>query len=277
MSDYLALNRANWDQRAAVHAASQTYDLARYVADPTAISGVVRFDADRLGDLTGLDVVHLQCHIGTDTVSLARLGAATITGLDLSPRSLDVARQLAADCGIADATFVESDVYRAVEALGAERFDLVYTGVGALNWLPSIERWAQVVAGLLRPGGRLFVRDGHPMWFTIDYQRPDDLLVVHHPYFEQVEPFVDDEPGTYTDGDTSSLTATTTHEWSHGIGETVQAVLDAGLVLTGLAEHTEMEWPGLPQMVPTDGGRYALPANPARLPLMFTLEARKPE
>lgn len=276
MSEHLALNRANWDQRAEVHAASRTYDLARYVADPTAISGVVAFDAPRLGDLTGLDVVHLQCHIGTDTVSLARLGAASITGLDLSPRSLEIARRLATDCGIADATFVEADVLEAVEALGPARFDLVYTGVGALNWLPSVERWARAAAGLLRPGGRLFVRDGHPMWFTLDYQRDDELLVVRHAYFEQIEPFVDDEPGTYTDGDTSGLTATTTHEWGHGIGETVQAVLDAGLVLTGLTEHTEMEWQGLPQMVPTEGGRYALPHDRARLPLMFTLEARKP-
>jgi SAM-dependent methyltransferase len=273
---YWEINRANWDQRAAVHASSQNYDLAGLIADPRRLSRVVRYDAPRLGDLTGLDVLHLQCHIGSDTVSLARLGARSITGLDVSANSLTVARSLASGCGITDATFVESEVYDAVEALDGATFDLVYTGVGALNWLPDIARWAGVVAQLLRPGGRLHLRDGHPMMYALEFTRADEQLVVNLPYFETVEPYVDDTPGTYTDGDASGITATLTHEWNHGLGETVQAVIDAGLTVTDLVEHREMPWKFVEWMVDTGDDTYVLPDGRDRLPLMFTLRAEKP-
>ena len=275
MTEYWEINRASWDQRAPVHAASQTYDLQRLIDDPAALSGVVAYDAVALGDLTGLDVLHLQCHIGTDTVSLARLGARSITGLDISPVSLEIARGLARDCGIAAARFVESEVYAAPDSLGGQQFDLVYSGVGAINWLPSISRWARVAANLVRPGGRVHLRDGHPMFYALDYRRGDEMLVVELPYFETAEPIIDDEPGTYTDGDTSGITANLSHEWNHGLGETVQALIDAGLTITRLDEHTEMEWKGLDWFVETREGRYALPDRRERVPLMFTVQAHK--
>ena len=158
-----------------VHAASRTYDLAGLAADPTRLSHVVAHDKEWLGDLGGLDVVHLQCHIGSDTISLARLGGR-VTGVDFSPAALAVARDLA-DRGRGRGRFVESELYAVPDVLGAE-FDLVYTGVGALNWLPDIAARARVVAGLLRPGGRLYVRDAHPMMNTV-YADPEtgDLRV----------------------------------------------------------------------------------------------------
>lgn len=133
---YLDVNRTNWDSRAAVHA--QGYGIDRLLADPRNLSSVVTFDLPRLGDIDGLDVVHLQCHIGTDTLSLARLGAR-VTGVDLSGASLDEARSLAERAGV-DIEYVQSDVYAAPQALDGRRFDLVYTGIGAICWLPSIRR-----------------------------------------------------------------------------------------------------------------------------------------
>jgi SAM-dependent methyltransferase len=160
VDDYLSVNAANWDARADVHSGPGGYQLHLF-DDPDWISDVVRFDRPRLGDLAGLDGLHLQCHLGTDTVSLARLGAR-MTGLDLSGRSLEVARGVAARGG-AEVAFVQADVYSAPEALAGRTFDLVYTGIGALCWLPDIRRWARTVALLLRAGGRLFVRDAHPV------------------------------------------------------------------------------------------------------------------
>src|SRR5205807_1581296 len=149
-----------WEQRAPAHAASPDYGFDRFVADPGYLSDVVGFDRPRLGDLSGLRGVHLQCHIGTDTLSLARLGAH-MRGLDFSPAALTEARRLARATGT-DIDYVESDVYDARAALGADEFDFVFTGIGALCWLPDVRRWAGVVASLLRPGGRLFLREGHP-------------------------------------------------------------------------------------------------------------------
>ena len=169
--DYAEINRLNWDERAPAHARSPGYHVARFVQDPAFLSYVVQFDAPRLGDIAGLRGVHLQCHIGTDTISLARLGAR-MTGLDFSPAALTEAQRIAALAG-AEVDFVEAEVYDAVSALGAGRFDLVYTGAGALGWLPDIRRWARTVADLLRPGGRLFVREAHPMMWSLDEERSD--------------------------------------------------------------------------------------------------------
>ena len=270
--DSADVNRANWDERAPSHAASPDYGVDRFIADPRHLSDVVRFDLPRLGDIAGLDVVHLQCHIGTDTISLARLGAR-VTGLDFSPAALVEARRIAAAAGNV-VEFVQSDVYAAPDMLARGAFDLVYTGIGALCWLPDIRRWARTVAALLRPGGRLFIREGHPMLWSID-EMVADALVVTYPYFEMPEPSVFDAEWTYVQT-AKPLANTVTHEWNHGLGEIVGAVLDAGMRLDTLVEHDSVPWPALPgQMRLDDGGEWRLVDRPGRLPLTYTLQATK--
>ena len=273
MDDYLAANRANWDDRAAAHAASPDYELQRFADDPSFLSEVVRFDRPRLGDVAGLRTVHLQCHLGTDTVSLARLGAR-MTGLDFSPASLRRARSLAAATGT-DVRFVEADVYGAVGALDGDTFELVYTGIGALCWLPSITRWAAVVAALLAPGGRLFMREGHPMLWALD-DRPDVGICLAESYFERREPLTFDSPETYVRTETP-IEHGLTYEWNHGLGEIVTALLDAGLNLTGLTEHDSVPWEALPgHMERDDAGEWRLRDRPERLAASYTLTAIKP-
>ena len=149
--NWRAINLANWNSRVGFHEAG--YRLDAFRSDPHHLSDVVRFDLPRLPALEGLTGVHLQCHIGTDTLSLARLGAR-MSGLDFSQPALDVATRLAVDCGTS-IDYRCADLYDAVEAFGGERFDFVYTGVGALCWLPDVARWAAIVAHFLKPGGRL--------------------------------------------------------------------------------------------------------------------------
>ena len=274
MDDYRDVNLASWDDRVAAHAASPDYAVARFTGDPAFVSEVVAFDRPRLGDIAGLEAVHLQCHIGTDTVSLARLGAH-MTGLDFSAPALEQGRRLAEAVGV-DITFVESDLYGAPEALGAGRFDLVYTGIGALCWLPDVRRWAEVVASLLKPGGRLFIREGHPVLWALAEPRPDGVLALEFPYFEQAEALIWTDGGTYVETD-AVFTENTTHEWNHGLGEIVGAVLAAGLELTALEEHDTVPWNALPgQMHDTGGGEFQLSDRPQRLPHTYTLQARKP-
>ena len=271
--DYRTVNRANWDERAPAHAASPDYAVDRLVADPTALSDVVTFDLPQLGDVSGLRGVHLQCHIGTDTLSLSRLGAR-MSGLDFSAPALAQARTLAVRAG-ADIDFVEGEVYDAVDLLGRGGFDLVFTGVGALCWLPRIDLWAAVVADLLRPGGRLFLREGHPMLWTLDVPRTDDLLIVTDPYFETLAPAVYDEGGTYVATDTV-FEHNVTHTWNHGLGEIVTALLDNSMVITGLEEHDSVPWVAVDgQMEPVGGGEYRLVDRPERLPVSYTLRAVK--
>jgi SAM-dependent methyltransferase len=272
MEDYRTLNRASWDERAGPHAASPDYAVGSFAADPAYLSGVVQFDLPLLGDISGRRGVHLQCHIGTDTISLARLGA-DMTGLDFSPAAIEQARRIAGLAG-AGVRFVEADIYQAVRVLGAGAFDLVYTGIGALCWLPDIRRWAAVVAGLLRPGGRLFIREGHPMLWSLDETRPG-VLAVEYPYFERAEPMIFEEDGTYVQTDAVFI-HNRTHSWNHGLGEIVTALLAEGMELTGLAEHDSVPWDALPgQMVQIGGGEWRLADRPWRLPHSYTLQAVK--
>ena len=167
-------------------------------------------------------------------------------------------------------------MYDAVSVLGAGAFDLVYTGVGALCWLPSIERWAGVVAELLAPGGRLFMREGHPMLWALEDARPDGLLVVEYPYFESDEPIVFDEGGTYVETDVV-FEHNVSHTWNHGLGETVTALLERGLRITGLAEHDSVPWEALDgQMELLDERRVPVGRATRRVAHSYTLQAEKP-
>jgi SAM-dependent methyltransferase len=269
----LKVNQANWDERAPAHAASGGYGVDRFIEDPTFLSHIVRFDLPRLGDIRRLRGVHLQCHIGTDTISLARLGAR-MTGLDFSPASLEQARLLSERAG-PHVEFVEGELYQAAAVLGKQAFDFVFTGIGALCWLPSVDRWANVVTDLLVPGGRLFLREGHPMLWTLEDGRADGLLVAEYPYFERREPMVFDDPGTYVETE-STFTHTITHEWNHGLGEIVTALLAAGMELTMLVEHDSVPWEALPgQMTQVELDEWRLTERPWRLPHTYTLQAFK--
>ena len=275
MSTFSDANRANWDERASIHAdrSGQGYRISQFIEDRELLSGVVRFDLPRLGSVAGKRVVHLQCHIGTDTLSLARLGAR-VTGLDFSPVAIEEARKLVADAGD-DADFVVSDVHDAASVLTPGSFDLVYTGIGALCWLPRVDRWAAVVAELLAPGGSLFVREGHPILWSMDETLDDDLHL-RFSYFERPEPLQWDSDTTYVDT-YRRLTATRTYEWNHSLGEIVTALISAGLRIDLLEEHDSVPWEALPgQMLRRPDGEFALSERDGVAPLSYTLRATKP-
>lgn len=271
---YLAANQANWDDRASLHAArdGSGYVVQQFIDDRAALSDVVRFDLPRLGDIAGLRAVHLQCHIGTDTISLSRLGAS-VTGLDFSGESIAEARKLAADGGDTVA-FVQSDVGSALSVLPNAAFDLVYTGVGAICWLPSIREWATVVAGLLAPGGSLFIREAHPILWAMDESITDDLYL-RFPYFEHTEPIEWDDAESYVPT-TRALTSTKTYEWNHSLGEIITALIESGLRIDLFEEHDSVPWEALPgQMTLRPGGEWALAERAGVAPLSYSLRATK--
>ena len=269
MDDHLEANRANWDDRVPIHVASDLYGVDAWLRDRP---GLRLWEAEALGDVSGLDVVHLQCHFGLDTLTLADAGA-TVTGLDFSSAAIAQARSLADQAGLTDrARFVEADVLQASATLDPERFDLVYVSLGALCWLPSVDRWASQVSALLRPGGRLYLHDGHPLSWAL----ADDDLRVEHTYFEEDQPYVGDEPGTYTGGE-ATVANIRTYEWNHSIGEIVNAVIANGLTVTRLDEHDWTVWPRFPWLVRETNDhrddRWHTPPDRPRLPLSFTLMA----
>jgi SAM-dependent methyltransferase len=263
---FRSANRTYWDDKAAFNL--EHWDVEGFVADPQRLSSIVTADRSLVGDVRGRSLLHLQCHFGFDTLSWARLGARA-TGVDFSPRAIAIATELAAR--ILDARFVEADLYAVPDVL-AERFEVVYTGGGALCWLPDIRRWGMVVARMLAPGGTFYIREAHPILWALDDERADPSLVVERPYFEPAEPTRwDAEPAW----DKDAREVPTCYEWNHGLGEVVSALIDAGLTIELVREHWTCLWQALPFMVEDEDGWWRLPDRPERLPLMYSIRARK--
>lgn len=267
-----ATNRAIWDERAPQH--ELAYGAEAFAKDPE--QNRVEQDLATLapflpgGSVAGLDVIHLQCHIGTDTLSLARAGAR-VTGLDFSPESLQVAQRLTRTAGL-QARWVEGDVLDA-RAVVEGHFDLVFTGIGALTWLADLDRWASQVAALLRPGGVFYIRDGHPMLYAMDESSLP--LTVRNRYFANGTAQTWDDEGSYLPGVTTA--ATRTYEWPHAVSEIIGSLLRAGLRLELFTEDQTLPWRWAGFMEEGPHG-YVMPAELRdRVPLTYTIIARKPD
>lgn len=270
MDRYTTDNLANWDDRVAIHAASDLYAIDRLVSDPDHLSSIVVFDREYLGDVSGKTLLHPQCHIGTDTLSWAKLGAS-VTGIDFSGAALEVARDAGSQLGV-DARFIESELIASPDVL-KDTFDIVYTGVGAICWMPGIDQWAETMATFTRPGGTFYIREGHPVLWALDYEREDDLLSITEHYFEQGRPSTWQDSETYAGEGT--LEHVTTHSWNHGLGEIFTALTNSGFVIDIFEEHRFLEWQALPHMVEVDGVWVLPEAQRDLVPLMYSLRATK--
>lgn len=268
MHEGVAANRAHWDERVAVHLRSAFYNVDGFRRGETDLGPI---EAAEIGDIAGLRVAHLQCHFGMDTMYLARRGAQ-VTGLDFSANAIGAARALAAETG-SSAEFVEGDLYDAPRLLGEGRHDLVFTSWGTIIWLPDIARWAQVVAGLLKPGGRFYFLDGHPAARALDQAGADAPLVPSYAYFRDA-PIEFEGQGSYADRG-AVFNHTRSVEWDHPLGAVVGALLAAGLRLTALREHDAAAWQMWPCLVPGTDRLWRMPADRPNLPLSLTIEAVK--
>lgn len=270
-ADWRDANRAMWDERVPIHYGSDFYDLDSFRAGKDALRA---FELAEVGDVTGRSLLHLQCHIGLDTLSWARHGAAQVVGLDFSEPAVETARSLAQEIGLPPdrAAFVAADVYDAAEAVPDSSYDIVYTGIGALNWLPDIDRWAETATSLVAPGGFLYLAEFHPLTDCLDDATGERIV---HDYFSR-DAWVDETPGTYADFD-----APTVHnrsvEWQHPVGSVVSALAAAGLRIEFLHEHDTSLFARFPVLERHPDGGYRFPAERPRIPLMYSIKATRPE
>ncbi|TSB32580.1 class I SAM-dependent methyltransferase [Streptomyces benahoarensis] len=268
--DWREANRASWDERVPLHMASDYYDHEGFRRSQDTIRA---FEAAEVGDVTGRSLLHLQCHFGQDTLSWLHRGASQVVGLDFSEPAVDAARETAADLGYDTdrASFVAADVYDAAEAVPDSAYDVVYTGIGALNWLPDVERWAETAASLVAPGGFLYLAEFHPLCDALDDSTGSRIT---HDYFSR-DAWVDEAPGTYTDFGAPTVHNRTV-EWQHPIGDVVSAVAATGLRIEFLHEHDMTMFQRFGALQRGDDGFYRLPADRPRIPLMYSLKATRP-
>jgi SAM-dependent methyltransferase len=262
----LEANLAWWDERVPIHMSSELYDLRGFRAGR---SNLAAYELDELGPVAGLELLHLQCHVGLDTLSWARLGAR-VTGYDFSPPALEAARGLAAELRLS-AEFVLGELTEAPERLG-RRFDVVYTGKGALTWLPNLRRWAEAVVRLLRPGGRLYLVEFHPIADIME----DGSTAFEGDYLPGAE-LVFDEPGDYADLQVATQ-HNRSHLWVHPLGEVVTELARRGLRVELLRERCETYYPRFPPpyLEQMGEGLWAAPADAPKIPLVYSLLARAP-
>jgi SAM-dependent methyltransferase len=273
--DWLALNLANWNERVPIH-----LDTPRLHYRLDALkAGTERLDpiaTEVLGPVDGLRVLHLQCHFGADTLTLAQHGAA-VTGLDFSPPAIAAASALAGELGLAErARFVEANVYDAPAAVGGPgAFDRVFVSWGALCWLPDIRAWAHVVASFLKPNGYLALADAHPFAYVFDDANAaaDGKPGWYMPYLER-QPMVEDRPEDYANP-SAVLKNSRTVQFLHPIGDVISALIDAGLRIDRFQEHDSIAWRMFAQLERRDSGEYVWPDRPW-LPLSFSVRASKP-
>ena len=271
MIGHFEQNRLNWDDRAAIHFKDEAggYRVQAFLDGADNLHDI---EHEEIGDVRGLRIAHLQCHFGIDTLCLARRGASCV-GLDFSPVAIKAARELLAKASL-DVSFAEGNVYDA-RRLMAGQFDLVYSTWGTIGWLPDIFGWAKVVSSLLKPGGRLYLLEGHPAAMVLDEHTPE-LRPRYDWRTPRDQPITMDDGTTYT-GDTAKIAHTTTHEWLHPLSDIINALIAAGLAIDALNEHEKLAWQFAPIMVPVDGRRrmWVLPQGFPRLPLSFSVQATK--
>jgi SAM-dependent methyltransferase len=256
-------NRAFWDELTPVHLRS--YGVERFLAGERWLPQEILAE---VGDVTGLSLLHLQCHFGLDSLAWVRQGAQ-VTGVDFSPSAIDAARQLSEQAGL-PAKFVCSDIYDLPNNLDG-RFDVVFTSIGVLCWLKDLQSWAQIIAHFLRPGGFFYIMDAHPFLYTFDDEGQWRFTL---PYFNHPSPYVwDGENADYMDP--SYKTSAPTYEWQWPASDIINAVIGAGLHLEFFNEYEALTDQVYPEMAVREDGLYTFPGMPVPLPAVFSLKARK--
>ncbi|MHA1302729.1 MAG: class I SAM-dependent methyltransferase [Candidatus Heimdallarchaeaceae archaeon] len=271
-SEYFKENQANWDSRTEIHINSEYYNVEEFIKNPNKLSFLANEHLE-LGEVSGKRILHLMCHFGLDTLSFARLGAE-VTGVDFSSKAIDFAQKLKKKTKL-DATFIQSNIYDLPNKLD-EKFDIVFTSIGILCWLPDLEKWAEIISHFLKPGGLFFIKDGHPFKNVFEYDAIKGLYL-EYPYFSENKAYKWEANGTYT-GEKATLENKVNYQWDHTMSSILNSLIKAGLIIESLQEFNFLADQRFPFMEKNDKGQWVLPDQYQNmLPLMFSIKARKPK
>ena len=268
MDKYLKANQRLWDQWTIEHEESSFYDLAGFRSGKDRLRSI---ELTELGDVAGKSLLHLQCHFGMDTLAWARRGAI-VTGIDLSKESIALARSLSQELSIS-AQFYCSDIYQLPDNLSGE-FDIVFTSYGVLHWLRDLEQWGKIIAHFLKPDGIFYIVEDHPSFRMFTTEQETEIKLAN-PYFFSEIPERVEETGSYAtenQGETATF-----YIWNHGIGEVINAIINAGLHIEFLHEFPYAARAKFPFMEKGVDGWWRLPSQYVQIPFLFSLQARKLE
>jgi len=260
---YFESNRALWNERVEPHCKSDFYDLNTFKERKTSLKDI---ELEKLGDITDKRILHLQCHFGQDTLSLAELGADA-TGVDFSDAAIIKAKELSKEVNL-KAEFICCNIYDLKNNLDRE-FDIVFTSYGTIGWLPDIRKWADIVSYFLKPGGKFLIVEFHHFIWMLD----TNFEKIHYPYFHSEEPIEELVKGSYAD-DNSDIELVE-YGWNHPISDVINALIDNKLTIESLKEYDYSPYDCFPNMEKIDRGKYVFKNFGNKLPLVYSLSALK--
>ena len=260
--NYIELNKQTWNNKTDVHIASEFYDNESFLKGKSTLNDI---ELQLLGDVSGKKILHLQCHFGQDTLSLARLGA-TVTGLDLSDKAIEKATEMATKLKL-DANFVCCNIYDAMDYIN-EKFDIVFTSYGTIGWFPDLDKWAKIVSHFLHPKGQFIIADFHPVVWMFD----NDFKAVFYNYFN-VEPIIEDESGTYADR--SSEISSQTVTWNHPTSEILNALIQSGLEINSFNEYDYSPYNCFNETEEFAPNKYRIKHLENKIPMLYSILATK--
>ncbi len=262
MNNYAEINKRLWDKKTEFHYNSEFYDVPSFVNGRSSLNDI---ELALLGNIKGKKVLHLQCHFGQDSISLARLGAE-VTAVDLSSEAIRKAQDLNRLCKTS-VRFVESDILKLKEVLN-DQFDIVYTSYGVLGWLPDMNEWSSVVHHFLKPQGKLVLVEFHPVVWMFSY----DFSKVEFNYFND-GPIVEELEGTYADVSANIQEESIT--WNHSLSEVVGALLSSGMKLVDMQEFDYSPYNCFQNTLCNEEGKYRIKNFDNKLPMLYSLVVEK--
>ena len=268
---YFEANLKRWDEVVDIHAKSKFYDLEGFKSGKTSLLPI---EVEELGDVSGKSLLHLQCHFGLDTLSMARLGAK-VTGIDFSEKAIMKAKELSKELKI-PANFIQTNIYDIPKKI-SEQFDIVFTSYGVLCWLPDLEKWAEIIDLCLKPGGTFYIVESHPFTDMIDYEIKDNLILKYPYTSKNGEPLKFEEDGTYTDAEEGTILENKTgYGWTHSFSYIINSLLSAGLQIEYVHEFPYGFFAKHPDMKKDEDGFWRFQTIKQEIPLIFSIKARKP-
>jgi len=261
---YFEVNKETWNKKVEIHSKSEFYNVDEFLKGKSSLNN---FEIKELGDVKGKSILHLQCHFGQDTLSLARLGAEC-TGIDLSNEGIKKAKDLNKQLGL-NVNFIESNLYDVPKNVDGA-FDIVFSSYGVIGWLPDLKTWAEIIASKLKKGGFFYLIEFHPIVWMFTYLESPPKLVYPYQYKEVI---YEEYKGTYTNNDADIISKE--YGWNHGLGEVITSLTDAGLHIEFLHEFEKSPYNSFPEMNKTDDGMYVLKENQRMFPLLYSLKATK--
>ena len=277
-ADAVEETRRSWNFATRQHNAHKRDQASHLLAEGTLFPE----EREMLGELRGQSVLHLLCNSGQDSLSmLAHLGAARVTGVDVSDEAVEMANALARNTGLA-AKFVRSEVQAWLEAAPECSFDVVFGSYGFWGWLADVPRLLRGVHRVLRPGGRFVSIDFHPLVWSFDSELrfcKDDYFA-SKPFRDPVNDYVGAAGGALSpSGHIDFPSEPNPHSavgWQHTAAELVNAIVASRLRPEGMAEHAHCNGARIvPGLVEAPGRRFVVPGDGPSPPLMLALTARR--